>query len=49
MVLDCFTSHSNGALHIIAGKMDGAMYRQILEKSLIPSAKRIFKKPKWKF
>jgi transposase len=49
MVWGCFTAHGTGALHIIDGKMDGAMYRQILEKSLIPSAKRLFKKRKWTF
>ena len=38
MVWACFTSHNTGGLHIIDGKMDGAMYRQILKKSLIPES-----------
>ena len=41
MVCSCFTSHGTGALHNIDSQMDGAMYRQILEKSFIPSAKRL--------
>lgn len=49
MVWGCFTSHGTGALHLIDGKMDGAMYRQILEKSLIPSAKQLFRRRKWTF
>ena len=45
MVWACLTSHGTGAPHIVDGKMDGAMYRQILKKkNLIPSAKRLFKK-----
>ena len=39
MVWGCFSAHDSGALHSVDGKMDGAMYRQILEKNLIPSAK----------
>ena len=38
MVWACFTSHVTGALHTIDGRMDGAMYRQILEKSLHQAA-----------
>ena len=49
MVWTCFISHATGALHIIDGKMDGATYRQILEKSLISSAKRLFKNRKLTF
>ena len=45
----CFTLHGTDAIHIIDGKMDAAMYRQILEKSLIPSAKRLFKRRKSTF
>ena len=33
MVWACCTSHCTGAVHIIDWRMDGAMYRQILEKS----------------
>ena len=47
MVWACFTSHATGVLHIIDGKMDSAMYSQILEKSIIPSEKRLFKNSKW--
>ena len=44
MVWTCFTSHGTGALYIINGNMDGTMYRQIFEKSLIPNAMRLLKK-----
>ena len=49
MVWTCLTSHGTGTLHIIDGKIDCAMYRQIFDRSLIPSAKRLLKKRKWTF
>ena len=49
MVWACFTSYSTGALHIIDGKINGAMYHQLLEKSFIPRAKRLFKQRKRTF
>ena len=39
MVWGSFSANDTEALHIVYGKMDGAMYCQILEKNLIPSAK----------
>ena len=33
MVWACLSSHGNGAVHIIDGEMDSAMYRQILDTS----------------
>ena len=49
MVWACLASHGTGALHIIDGRMDGAVYCQISEKSFIHSAKRLFEKRKWTF
>lgn len=49
MVWGCFSANGTGALHIVDGKMDGAMYRQILEKNLIPSAKGFHGRRKWTF
>lgn len=49
MVWGCFCAHGTGPLHIIDGKMDGAMYRQILDENLIPSARGFYGRRKWTF
>ena len=47
MLWRCFSSGGTGALVRIEGKMDGAKYRKIREKNLLPSARK--KKLGWEF
>lgn len=49
MLWGCFSAHGTGRLHIIEGRMDGAMYRNILDKNLFASAKSLKMKRGWVF
>lgn len=49
MVWGCFTAHGVGDLHIIDGKMNSFMYREILEKKMLPSAKKLYGRRRWTF
>ena len=40
MVWGCFSAHDSGVLHIVDGKMDGAMYRQIFGEESNSECKR---------
>ena len=42
MVWGCFASHGVGRLYRVKGTMDQELYRQILFKQIIPSAKKLF-------
>ncbi len=39
MLWGCFSAKGTGWLHRIEGRMDGAMYRKILAKNLLPSVR----------
>ena len=43
MVWGCFTAHGVGDLHITDGKMNSFMYREILEKKMLPWAIKIIR------
>lgn len=49
MIWGCFSSQGTGRLHVIEGRMDGAMYRDILAKNLSASAKDLKMKRGWTF
>ena len=38
MIMGCFSSNGTGELQVIHGRMNGSMYREILEKNLQKSA-----------
>lgn len=49
MVWGCFSSEGTGRLHIIEGRMNGAMYRDILANNLVASARDLQMKRGWVF
>ena len=49
MVWGCFSAYGTGILHIIEGRMNGEMYRDILAKNLLPSTKMLKMKRGWTF
>ncbi|KAF2350505.1 Transposase Tc1-like [Trinorchestia longiramus] len=49
MVWGCFSSSRLGKLHVIKGTMNGRIYREILEEQLLPSARLLKLKRRWKF
>ena len=49
LVWGCFIVHGTGELHIIDGKMDSSMYKQILELKLQPSEMKSYGRSKWIF
>lgn len=49
MVWGCFSSHGTGKIHIIEGKINGAMYWEILQISLLPSTRMMRMRRRWTF
>ncbi len=49
MVCGCFSAYSTGKLHIIEGRMNRKMYRDILDKNLLPSTRMMKMKRGWTF
>lgn len=49
MLWGCFSAKGTGQLHRIEGRMDGAMYRQILNDNLLPSARTLKMGRGWTF
>jgi len=49
MVWGCFSSNGTGRIHIIKGDMNGAMYWEILEMSLLPSTRMMRMRDVWIF
>ena len=49
MVWGCFSSAGTGKLHIIEGKMNGAMYRRILNDELLLSVNDLKLRRGWMF
>ncbi|KAK3524312.1 hypothetical protein QTP70_027865, partial [Hemibagrus guttatus] len=49
MLWGCFSAKKTGQLHRIKGMMDGAMYRQILDENLLPSARALKMGRGWVF
>ena len=49
MAWGCFSSRGTGRLHVIEGKMNGAMYRDILEMNLLPSTRMMKMRRGWTF
>ena len=49
MVWGCFSAYGTGRLHIIEGRMNGKMYRDILDKNLLPSTRMMKMKRRWTF
>lgn len=49
MVWGCFSARGTGRLHIIDGRMNGEMYRDILDKNLLPSTRKLKMKRGWTF
>uniref|UniRef100_A0A9J7XAX4 Transposase Tc1-like domain-containing protein n=1 Tax=Cyprinus carpio carpio TaxID=630221 RepID=A0A9J7XAX4_CYPCA len=49
MVWGCFSARGTGRLHIIEGRMNGEMYRDILDKNLLPSTRKLKMKRGWTF
>ena len=45
----CFSAKGTGRLHYIEGRMDGAMYREILANNLIPSVRALKMGRGWVF
>lgn len=41
MMWGCFSSSGTGSLHKIVGKMDSAMYQDILDKNIMPSVRKL--------
>ncbi len=41
MVWGCLSARGTGRLHIIEGRMNGEMYRDILDKNLLPSTRKL--------
>ena len=49
MVWGCFSAYGTGKLHTIEGRMNGKMYRDILDKNLLPSTRMMKMKRRWTF
>ncbi|CDQ73294.1 unnamed protein product [Oncorhynchus mykiss] len=45
----CFSAKGTGQLHLIEGRMDGAMYREILANNLLPSVRALKMGHGWVF
>src|SRR4029434_4199117 len=49
MVWGCFSAYGTGKLHTIEGRMNGKMYRDILDENLLPSTRMMKMKRGWTF
>jgi len=49
MVWGCCSAYRTGKLHIIEGRMNGKMYRDILDTNLLPSTRIMKMKRGWTF
>lgn len=49
MVWGCFSANGTGKLHIIEGRMNGQIYRDILDQNLLPSTRMMKMKRGWTF
>ena len=49
MLWGCFSAKGTGRLHCIEGRMNGAMYREILGNSLLPSVRALKMGRGWVF
>ena len=49
MAWGCFSSQGTGRLHVIEGAINGAMYRELLELNLLPSARMMKMRRGWTF
>ncbi len=49
MLWGCFSAKGSGRLHRIEGRMDGAMYREILGNNLLPSVRELKMGRGWVF
>ncbi len=49
MLWGCFSAKGTGRLHRIEGRMDGAMYREILANNLLPSVRALKMGRGWVF
>ncbi len=49
MLWGCFSAKVTGRLHRIEGRMDGAMYREILGNNLLPSVRALKMGRGWVF
>ncbi len=49
MLWGCFSAKGTGRLHLIEGRMDGAMYREILANNLLPSVRALKMGRGWVF
>ncbi len=49
MLWGCFSAKGTGRLHHIEGRMDGAMYREILANNLLPSVRALKMGRRWVF
>ncbi len=49
MLWGCFSAKGTGRLHRIEGRMDGAMYREILANNLLPSVRTLKMGRGWVF
>ncbi len=49
MLWGCFSAKGTGGLHRIEGRMDGAMYREILANNLLPSVRALKMGRSWVF
>jgi len=49
VVWGCFSYNGTARIHIIEGKMNGAMYWEILERNLLPSTRMMRIRHRWNF
>ena len=49
LVCGCFSAYGTGKLHIIEWRINGKMYRDILDKNLLPTSRMMKMKRRWTF